>query len=85
MNIRLAYRHFYRIFSLFLFIGYFIYLHFKCYPFSRFPLENPYTITTPPDSIRVFHHPPTQSCLLALEFPYIETTSLHRTKGLFSH
>jgi hypothetical protein len=50
-------------FLLFFFIGYFLYLHFKCYTLSQFPtlLETPYHILCPPASMRVFLHPPTHS------------------------
>jgi hypothetical protein len=43
-----------------LFIGYFLYLHFKCYPLSltALPPENLHNIPPPPASIRVFPHPP---------------------------
>jgi hypothetical protein len=42
-------------------LGYFIYLHFKCYPLSQFPPppENPYPISPPPASMRVLPHLPT--------------------------
>jgi hypothetical protein len=52
-----------------IFIGYFLYLHFKCYPLSRSPtptpafLETPYHILSPPASMRVFLHPSTHSYL----------------------
>jgi hypothetical protein len=64
------------------FLGYFIYLHFKCYPFSGFPSGNPYPIPLPPASIRV---PPIHSHLPVLAFPYTGASSLHRNKGLPSH
>jgi hypothetical protein len=38
-------------------IGYFIFLHFKCYPL--FPLETTYPIPQPLTSMKVFPHPPT--------------------------
>ena len=48
----------------FFFTGYFIYLHFKCYPlFLVSPQESPYPIAPPPDSLRVFPHPLTHSHL----------------------
>jgi hypothetical protein len=45
----------------FFLIGYFLYLHFKCYPLSQFPSlpETPYPILPTPASMRVFLHPPT--------------------------
>ena len=43
---------------LFLFIGYFICLHFKCYPPSRLPLQEPAIPPLfPPASMRVLPHP----------------------------
>jgi hypothetical protein len=36
-------------------------------------------------SMRVLLHPLIHTCLSALEFPYAEASSLHRTKGLPSH
>jgi hypothetical protein len=39
----------------------------------------------PPDSMKVLPHLPILSCLPALTFPYTGSSSLHRTKGLFSH
>jgi hypothetical protein len=62
-----------------IFIGYFIYLHFKCYPPSQVPLHKP---PIPTASMRMFAHPPNHSCLSSLVFPYLESSSLHRTKGL---
>jgi hypothetical protein len=59
------------------FIGYFIYLHSKCYLPSQFPLRNPLTLS--PASMTVLPHLPTLSCLSILTFPY--PGRLHRTKG----
>ena len=68
-------------------IGFFFYLHFKCYPLSRFPPSqklpsNP----SAPDSMRVFPQLPFHSYLSTLKFP---PPHLHRTKGpllpLMSH
>ena len=39
--------------------GYFIYLHFKCYPLSRFPLCKPLPHPPYPASMRILPHPPT--------------------------
>ena len=64
---------FFLLFPIF-YIGYFIYLHFKCYPPFQLPLHKA------PVSMRVLPHQPTHSCLSALAFPYLG--SLHRTKGL---
>ena len=47
--------------------------------------EIPYAIPLPPASMRVFLHPPTYTCLPTLALPYTGASSLHRTKGLFSH
>ena len=63
----------------FFLIRYFLYLQFKCYPLSWFPLQNPSIPTPSPYS------PTHQSCFLVLAFPYTGTSSLHRTKGLHSH
>jgi hypothetical protein len=49
---------------LFVSIGYFIYLHFKCYPPFWFPLHNPPT-PCPPASMRV----PPLFTLMTLAFP----------------
>ena len=69
----------------FLKIGYFIHLHFKCYPFPGFPSAN--TLFQPP--LPYFHEDaplwPIYSCLTAVAFLYTGTANLHRTKGLFSH
>jgi hypothetical protein len=52
-----------------IFIGYFIYLHFKCYRLSQFtPTETPYSIYHPA-SMRVCPHPPIYSCLPPSLFP----------------
>jgi hypothetical protein len=45
--------------AIFFIIGYFIYLHFKCYPLSWFPLcKPPISSPLPPVSMRVLLHPP---------------------------
>jgi hypothetical protein len=50
------------------FIGYFLYLHFKCYSISWFSLQNtPFPYPLPPP---LAHHP-THSSFLALAFPNI--------------
>jgi hypothetical protein len=61
------------------FIGYFIYLHFKCYlsPFSSFLSANPHLIPLP---LLLWGCSPTHSHLTTLAFPYIGTLSLHWTK-----
>jgi hypothetical protein len=53
-----------------IFIGYFIYLHFKCYPPPQLPLPNP---PYPPVAMRVCSQPHTHSCLSALAFSYPPT------------
>jgi hypothetical protein len=63
-----------------IFIGYFIYLHFKCYPFPGFPSGKPLTYMPSPASIKVLPHPPTHSCLPALIFSYTGASSLPRTR-----
>jgi hypothetical protein len=42
-------------FLLFFFLGYFLYLHFKCYPLSCFPLQNPPI----PSPLPLLTNPPT--------------------------
>jgi hypothetical protein len=66
------------------FTEYFIYLHFKCYPLSLFPLHK-YPIPYPCPCLYEGAPPPTHSCFLALAFTYTGALSLHRTKGLSSH
>jgi hypothetical protein len=57
-------------FLLLFFIGYFICLHFKCYPRFQFPLWKP----SIPSPLTLFlwgcslAHPPTPTCLIALAF-----------------
>jgi hypothetical protein len=65
-----------------IFIGYFIYLHFKCYPPSHFPLHKPNPLPLPSASMMVLPLLPTQFHLSALACPYNEPLSLHRTKGI---
>jgi hypothetical protein len=50
--------------------GYFLYLHFKCYPFSQFPptVGSPYSIPSTP--MKMFPHTPTHPRLPALSLPY---------------
>jgi hypothetical protein len=65
--------------------SYFVYLHFKCYPPSLFPLWKPPIASSPPlDSIMVLPHPHTHYSLTNLAFSYCGASSLHRTKGLLS-
>ena len=65
---------------IFCFTVYFIYLLFKCYLPSQFPLQKPPTL---PDttSMRMFPHLPTHSCLSTLVSPYPGSSIVHRTKG----
>jgi hypothetical protein len=73
-------------FFLFL-IGYFLYLHFKCYPLSWFPslAETRYDILPPPASMRVVLYPPTNSHLPTVDSPTLgHLSSLPRTKDLHS-
>ena len=52
----------------------------------RSPLwKSPYSILHPPAFMRVFPNSPTHSHLPALAFHYTGASSLHGTKGLFSH
>jgi hypothetical protein len=70
-----------KLFILF-FIGYFLYLHFKCYPLSQFPsiLETPYHILHLPAYMMVFQHPLTHSHLPTFDSPTLgRLSSLHRT------
>lgn len=71
-------------FLFFNFIGYFVYLHFKCYPYSWFPLQTSQFHTLPPAS-RMVLNSPTPSCPTNLAFPYAGASSLHRTNELYSH
>jgi hypothetical protein len=54
-------------------------------PFPVSPPESPYPIPCLPATMGVFPHPPIHPHLPALAFPYTGASSLHRTKGLFSH
>jgi hypothetical protein len=61
-----------------IFLEYFIYLNFKCYPLSWSPyLETPYSTPLSPTSIRVCLSTPPYSHLPALTFPYTMASSLH--------
>ena len=66
------YRYFYCIF---------FYLHFKCYPFSRSPLQKLPICSPPPTSMRVLPHLPTHSCLPVLSFPYTGAPNPLKPKG----
>jgi hypothetical protein len=69
----------------FFFLGYFLYLHFKCFPHPRSPLQKPYCTLPPPASMRVLPHPPTHSSLSVLAFPYTGASITLRPNHLSSH
>jgi hypothetical protein len=74
--------------SLSFLIGYFLYLDFKRYLLSGFPLlpENPHPILPLPASMEVFLYLPTHFHLPDLDSPTLgHLSSLHRTTGLFCH
>jgi hypothetical protein len=79
--------HHIHLFIFFIFIRYFLYLHFKCYLF--FPVPHPWKPPIPSLLLLLwgsFHtqlH--THSHLTALALSYTRSLSLHRTKGLSSH
>jgi hypothetical protein len=58
------------IFFSFLKIRYFLYLHFKCYPFSYFPSQNPPSHSPSPCSLTTHSH------FLVLALPYTGASSL---------
>jgi hypothetical protein len=69
------------------FIGYFFYLHFRCYSLSWIPIPgNPLSHPSPYFykyfPLYPLTHPPTLTCLSGLVFPYPGSLSLYRTKGL---
>jgi hypothetical protein len=66
-----------------LFIGYFIYLHFKCYHLSSFPSTNLLS-HAPSASMRVLPHPARHFQFTPLPL-LCGASNLHRTKGLPSH
>jgi hypothetical protein len=71
-------------FSLY-FIGYFLYLHFKCFPLPRSPLQKP-PIQSPFLCLYEGAPPsPTHSHLPTLAFPYTEASNILSPKGLSSH
>jgi hypothetical protein len=68
----------------FIFNWIFIYLYFKCYPLSWFRPQKP--PSHPHSSCFYEGVPPlTDSLLPTLSFPYTGASSIHGTKGLFSH
>jgi hypothetical protein len=68
------------------FIGYFLYLNFKCYSLSRFsPIWNPLLHPPSPCFYKGIPSPPTPFCLPTMSPPYTGASSLHRIKGLSSH
>ena len=64
---------------LFILLGIFFIYSLNIIPFLGFSSENPLSQPLPPA------HQSTQSCFPVLAFPYTGASSLHRTKGLFSH
>jgi hypothetical protein len=66
------------------FIGYFIYLHLKCYPPSQFFLHNSHISSSPCLYEGAPPPTPTHSCLSTPVFPSPGSSSLHRTNGLLS-
>jgi hypothetical protein len=69
-----------------IFIRYFLYLHFKCYPLSWFPLwKFPIPFPLPLLLWGWSLHQSTQSRFPILAFPYTGASSLHKTKSLSSH
>jgi len=75
------------LFSFFLFLIRYFYLHFKCYPLSRFPIHKPPIPSSLPLLLRgcSLTHPPNPSHLPALTFPSTRRLSFSRTKGFSSH
>ena len=61
----------------FSFIEYFLYLHFKCYPLSRFPLWK----LPIPSPFPCFPHPRTHSCRATQAFPNTGASNPLRPKG----
>jgi hypothetical protein len=51
-------------------------------PFPVSPHSPPISFSLPSASVRVLSHLPTHSWLSTLAFPYLGSSSLHRTKGL---
>ena len=68
------------------FIGYFVYLHFKCYHsfLVSLPRKTPLIPPLPLFLLGCFP-PPSYSCLPALAFQYTGASGLHATKGLSSN
>ena len=82
-----TYYYFFKIFILqklvisFLLVILFIYIS-NVIPFLSIHSTSPHLLLPPPAFMRVLPHPPTYSCLSDLTFPYPESSSLQRTKGL---
>ena len=53
--------------------------------FQSSPLKTSIPIPIPSASMRVLPHPPTNSCLPTLVFPYTGASNTLRPKGLSSH
>jgi hypothetical protein len=66
---------------IFLLIGYFIYLHFICYPTSQFLLLNSPSHFPSLLPLRGCSHTHTHSCLTILAPNYAGSWNLHRTNG----
>jgi hypothetical protein len=72
-------------FSFFFFpLGYFLYLHFKCFPLSRSPLWKLH-ILSPSPCLNEGAPPPTHFHPLALASPYTGASNTLRPEGLSSH
>jgi hypothetical protein len=67
-------------FFFFLFIRYFLYLHFKCYPLYSFPLRKPPILSLLP----LLTNPP-YSHFPVIALFYTGALSLYKAKSLFSH
>jgi hypothetical protein len=63
---------------------FFIYIS-NVIPFPGFPSKNPYFTLPSLASMKMCPNTPTYSLLPTIEFLYTGASSLHRTKGLFSH
>jgi hypothetical protein len=62
-----------------------MYLNFKCFPPSRFPLCKPLIPSPPPAFMRMPPSHTPHSCLTVLALTYPGVSSLHWSKGLSSH
>ena len=71
--------------SFLLFIGYFMYLHFKCYPLCQFPFWAPLSHLPSPFFYEEAHPPTNPLWPHCSALPYTGELSLPRTKGLSSY